>query len=109
SYVKFMGLPEDTLLSLFNLQYAEPAKVAPSLNQKQTSNVKVKVLAVIVPLLLIASAWFSWQFLFENRQNDEAAWLQEGRNILHSQLNQKATSKVTARISGFEHNNQYDA
>ena len=112
SYVKFMGLPEDTLLSLFNLQYAEPIKVAPSLNQKQTSNVKMKVLVVvIVPLLLIASAWFGWQFLFENKQNDEVAWLQEGSNIPHSQFNEKThiNGYSTSRISGFEYNNQYDA
>ena len=105
SYVKFMGLPEDTLLSLFNLQYSEPAKAAPSLNQKQTSNVKVKVLAVIVPLLLIASAWFSWQFLFENKQNDEAAWLGDSHTILHSQFNEKTTLNVATFISSFEHNN----
>lgn len=108
SYVKFIGLPEDTLLSLFNLQYAEPVKIASNLNQKQASSVKVKVLAVIVPLLLIATAWFSWQFLFDNKTNDETAWLGDGHTILHSELNDKTTLNVATRISGFENNSQYD-
>ena len=41
SYVRFIGLPEDTLLNLFNLQYAEPAKAASTLNKKRSLSLKM--------------------------------------------------------------------
>ncbi len=107
SYVKLMDLPEETLLSLFNLQYIEPTKVASTVSQKQSPELKLKVLAVAIPLLL-ATIWFSWQFLSDsNKPSNQAAWMDKRDNASHSPLNEIATLNIPTRKPGFDDTSQY--
>ena len=88
SYVKFLGLPEDALLSAFDIEY-KPTETEKTGAQQSNKNTEFPWLPVIMIIIVLAITWFAYQQwqAAQNEETDAAAVIQGQSNEIANQQN----------------------